>query len=311
MRAVFMGTPEFAVPSLEATAERCDLAAVVAQPDRPQGRGQRLAPPPTARWARERGVPLLQPDKIRTPSFLSLLQALAPEIIIVVAYGRILPGDVLLVPRRGCVNVHASLLPKYRGAAPIQWAIAGGERETGVTLMQMGEGLDDGPVLARRSCEIREDETGEALSARLAVLGAELLRESLPLLEREELSAVPQEGALATLAPKLRREDAIVDWRRPAKELHDRARAFQPWPGALVSLPEGGALKIVSTAAEERSGQPGEVLVAGAAGLVVAAAHGALRLIEVQPEGRRRMRAEEFLSGHPLLVGTRLPMRAS
>ncbi len=308
MRAVFMGTPEFALPSLEAVAERCELVAVVAQPDRPQGRGQRLAPPPTARWARERGVELLQPEKIRSPELASRLRAIAPEIVLVVAYGKILPPELLEIAPRGYLNVHASILPKYRGPAPIQWAIARGERETGVTLMRIGEGLDDGPMLLQRRCEISDDDTGGSLTERLARMGGEILREGLPLLERGELEPVPQDPALATLAPKLRREDALLDWRLPAQLLRDRVRAFQPWPSAIARLPGGGGLKISASSVEAGDGAPGELLDdAAGGGLVVATGRGARRLIEVQPEGGRRMRAESFLAGHPLPAGTRLP----
>jgi methionyl-tRNA formyltransferase len=306
MRAVFMGTPEFALPSLAATDELCDLVAVVAQPDRKQGRGQRSAPPPTASWAVEHGVKLLQPEKIRGPEFQEALAALAPEIIVVAAYGKILPRALLELPRLGCVNVHASLLPRYRGAAPIQWAIARGERETGITLMQMEEGLDSGPILLQRACPILSSDTGESLAKRLSLLGGELLAEGLPKLERGELRAVPQEASQATLAPMLKREDARLDWRLPAQELHDRIRAFQPWPGASCTLPDGTGLKISASAVAEGAGPPGTILVADRSGLTVASGAGALRLTEVQPEGRRRMPAADFLAGHPLLVGSKL-----
>ncbi|MHB8416947.1 MAG: methionyl-tRNA formyltransferase [Myxococcales bacterium] len=303
MRAIFMGTPEFAVPSAAAVAATCDLVAVVAQPDRPQGRGQHLAKPPVARWAMEHGIRLLQPEKIRPPEAQAALAALAPELIVVAAYGKILPRSLLELPRLGCVNVHASLLPRYRGAAPIQWAIARGERETGVTLMQMEEGLDSGPLLAQRRCAILPEDTGESLSARLALLGRQLLQEELPRLERGESRAVRQDDSQATLAPRLTREDARLDWRLPARELHDRVRAFQPWPGASCTLPGGLQLKISATSPGDGSGTPGTLLAAGPAGLEVATGAGSLWLREVQPEGRRRMRAAEFLAGHPLAPG--------
>lgn len=306
-----MGTPEFAIPALAAVRECCELVAVVAQPDRPQGRGQRSARPPTARWAEERGLAILQPEKVRTPEFLSALSALAPEIVIVVAYGRILPRAVLDLPARGCLNVHASLLPRYRGAAPIQWAIARGESETGVTLMQMEEGLDSGPVLLQRSCPIDPDETGEALATRLSILGADLLREGLPLLVRGALVPAPQDTAQVTLAPPLTREDAWLDFTRPARELHDRVRAFQPWPAARCALPGGATIKILRTAVAEGNGPPGQLLAAGRDGLLVGTGLGALRLLELQPEGRRRMQAGEFLAGHPIAAGSRLGGRAA
>ena len=195
MRAIFMGTPEFALPALAATDELCDLVAVVAQPDRKQGRGQRELKPPTAAWAVAHAVPLLQPEKIRTPEVQAALSALQPEIIVVAAYGKILPRALLELPRLGCVNVHASLLPRYRGAAPIQWAIARGERETGITLMQMEEGLGSRPILLQRSCAILPEDTGESLGKRLSLLGGELLAEGLPKLERGELRAVRQDDS--------------------------------------------------------------------------------------------------------------------
>jgi methionyl-tRNA formyltransferase len=306
MRAIFMGTPEFALPSLAATDELCDLVAVVAQPDRKQGRGQRSSPPPTALWAAAHGVQLLQPEKIRPPEAHAALAALEPEIIIVAAYGKILPRAVLELPRLGCVNVHASLLPRYRGAAPIQWAIARGERETGITLMQMEEGLDTGPILIQRSCPIREDDTGESLGKRLSLLGGELLAEGLPKLERGELRATRQDDSQATLAPILKREDARIDWRLPAQELHDRIRAFQPWPGASCKLPAGADLKITATSVTEGAGVPGTLLGVERSGLVIGTGAGALLVLEVQPAGRRRMSVAEFLAGHPLAVGTKL-----
>ncbi len=298
-----MGTPEFAVPSLEAVADVCDLQAVVAQPDRPQGRGQRLERPPTASWAAEHGVVLLQPEKIRPPEAQAALVSLAPDVVVVAAYGKILPRSLLELPRLGCVNVHASLLPRYRGAAPIQWAIAHGEQETGVTLMQMEEGLDSGPVLAHRRCAILPDDTGESLSKRLALLGGQMLRDELPRLEHGELRAVRQDDSQATLAPRLSRDDARLDWRLSARELRDRVRAFQPWPGALCTLPDGSVLKVAATRVGDGAGTPGTVLSTGPEGIEVAAGAGSLILIEIQPEGRRRMHAAAFLAGRSLAPG--------
>ena len=301
-----MGTPDFAVPSLEVTAELCDLVGVVAQPDRPRGRGQRSAPPPTAAWARERGVHVSQPATLRRPEAVSEIAALAPDVIVVAAYGKILPRELLALPRLGCINVHASLLPRYRGAAPIQWAIARGETETGVTIMQMDEGLDTGPMLLQRACPIAPGDTGATLGEKLARLGAEALHEALPRLERGELHGVAQDAALATLAPRLTREDAQIDWSLPASALHDRIRAFQPWPGARCVLPDGLALKILATEVDAGEGAPGTVLAADRSGIRVATGRGALRLLEVQPEGGRRMAAGAFVAGHPLERGQRL-----
>ncbi len=299
-----MGTPAFAVPSLEALARGSELCAVVAQPDRPSGRGQAIHSPPTADWARAHGVQVLQPQRVRDEAFIARLRELAPDLIVVAAYGKILPKAVLELPQLGCVNVHASLLPRYRGAAPIQWAIARGEAETGVTLMQMEEGLDTGPMLAQARLVIAAQDTGGSLTAKLALLGGELLAKNLRALLERGLVAVPQDDALATLAPKLAREDAVLDLSRPAWELHNHVRAFQPWPGASLKLPSGKLLKVISTDLVEGDGVPGTVLAAGKEGLTVATGAGALRLLEVQPEGKRPMRAADFLLGHPLALGT-------
>jgi methionyl-tRNA formyltransferase len=303
VRTAFMGTPAFALPTLEALARWSELCAVVAQLDKPSGRGRLLNSPATVLWARARGVPVLQPQRARDEAFLAQLGALAPELIVVAAYGKILPKTLLELPRLGCVNVHASLLPRYRGAAPIQWAIARGEAETGVTLMQMDEGLDTGPMLAQARLPIAPDDTGESLSAKLAKLGGELLEQHLGALFEKSLVAVPQNQALATLAPKLTREDAVLDVKRPAGELHDYVRAFQPWPGATLKLASGKLLKVIETDLVEGAGVPGTVLAAGRAGITMATGAGALRLLEVQPEGKRAMPAGDFLLGHPLAPG--------
>jgi len=299
-----MGTPAFAVPTLDALARGSELCAVVAQPDRPSGRGQAMHSPPTADWARAHGVEILQPQRARDEAFIAQLRELVPDLIIVAAYGKILPKALLELPRLGCVNVHASLLPRYRGAAPIQWAIARGEAETGVTLMQMEEGLDTGPMLAQARLPIASDDTGGSLTAKLAELGGELLAQHLPALLERRLVAVPQNDALATLAPKLVREDAVLDLTLPARELHDHVRAFQPWPGATLKLPSGKMLKAIETERVDGEGFPGTVLAAGREGITLATGAGALRLLEVQPEGKRPMRAADFLLGHPLLSGT-------
>jgi methionyl-tRNA formyltransferase len=305
-RAIFMGTPEFAVPSVQALHELTELVAIVAQPDRPVGRGQKSAVPPVARWAHAHGVKLLQPPKLREPAVLESLAELAPAIIVVAAYGKILPRSLLDLPVRGCVNVHASLLPKYRGAAPVQWAIARGEAITGVTLMQMEEGLDSGPLYVQEGVPIGPDDTGGSLTTKLAHVGGELLTRSLPALLDGTLRAVPQDEALATLAPKLTRGDAALDFSRPAVELAARVRAFQPWPGAVATLPGGGILKVLKAGVLDgpHPGAPGELL-AGTAGmaLLVACGEGVLALQVVQPEGRRAMTAAEFLSGHPFSPG--------
>jgi methionyl-tRNA formyltransferase len=252
-------------------------------------------------------VKLLQPQKLREPGVLEALSELQPAIIVVAAYGKILPRVVLDLPPRGCVNVHASLLPKYRGAAPVQWAIARGEAVTGISLMQMEEGLDTGAVYAQESLAIGPRDTGGSLTVKLAVLGGSLLARRLPALLDGSLHAVPQDHTVATLAPKLTREDAIIDVRLPARELEARVRAFQPWPGAVALLPGGSRLKILRARADPvRAGRAGEILRGGPEEIVVACGEGALVLEVVQPEGRRAMAAAEFLAGHALAPGAML-----
>src|SRR5512138_912810 len=251
MRVVFMGTPEFAVPPLAALAAAGhELLAVVAQPDRPAGRGQALKEPATKRWARERGVPVLQPEKVRDGRLAAELGALRPDVLCVAAYGRILGKDLLELAPHGAVNVHGSLLPRYRGAAPIQWAIASGEAETGVSIMQMDEGLDTGDVLLQRALPILPADTAETLAPRLAALGGEALAEALALLETGELVPVKQDASKATLAPILEKEHGRIDWSRPAGEIANRLRGFTPWPGAWTTL-EGKVLKVLQADVEE------------------------------------------------------------
>jgi methionyl-tRNA formyltransferase len=305
-RTAFMGTPEFALPALAALARLTSLQAVVAQPDKPSGRGREIGSPPTVVWARANRLPVLQPARAKDEAFLADLIGLDLDLIVVAAYGKILPRAVLEAPRLGCVNVHASLLPMYRGAAPIQWAIARGAAETGITLMQMDEGLDTGPMLAQARLPVGPEETGGELSTRLAILGGELLAASLPAILQRALAAVPQDSRFATQAPKLTREDAVLDLTRPARELHDRVRAFQPWPGAIVGLRGKGGLKVLESRIVAGSGLPGTVLAAGKEGITLATGEGALCLLAVQPEGKRRMSAGEFLAGHPLRAGERL-----
>lgn len=235
MRLIFMGTPEFAVPSLARLLDdRHDVAAVFTQPDKPAGRGNRLHPPPVKTLAVEKGIEVFQPSKIKNNEEVrAVFERIAPDACVVAAYGRILPGWLLGIPRFGCINVHASLLPKYRGAAPINWAIARGERETGITIMQMDVGMDTGPMLARSRIEIGEQETAVELSVRLARTGAELLSETLPRVERIEITPVAQNDSEATYAPILKREDGMIDWRMLAREIADRIRGFSPGPALL------------------------------------------------------------------------------
>lgn len=303
-RIVFMGTPEFAVPSLAALFDIGEVVAVVTQPDKPKGRGQALAISPVKAFAQERGVPVLQPQKLRTPPFSEELRKLAPDVCVVTAYGKILPKDLLETPTRGCVNVHASLLPRFRGAAPIQWAIAHGDAETGVSLMVMDEGLDTGPVLAEKRLPIAAEETSASLHDRLSSLGGELLRQYLPAYLRGELKPVPQPSEGVVLAPIIQKEDGRLDFTRPAVELERRVRAFTPWPGAFTSL-EGKLLKVHRVKVGEARGEPGTVLAAGPQGLEVACREGSLVLVEVQLEGKRVMKVGEFLAGHKVAQGSR------
>src|SRR5512138_971524 len=260
MRVVFMGTPEFAVPPLAALAAAGhELAAVVAQPDRPAGRGQALREPATKGWARARGIPVLQPEKVRDGRLAAELAALRPDVVCVAAYGRILGKDLLTLAPYGALNVHGSLLPRWRGAAPIQWAIASGERETGVTIMQMDEGLDTGDLLLQRALAIGPEDTAETLAPRLAALGGEALVAALALLERGALVPVRQDPAQATLAPILEKEHGRVDWTAPAARIADRLRGFSPWPGAFTTL-GGRTVKLLEARAdgETAPGAPGE-----------------------------------------------------
>ena len=302
-RAIFFGSPAFAVPSLEAANAIAEVVGVVCQPDKPAGRGLTLTAPAVKVRAQELGLPVVQPVKLKTGEFAEWVRAQRADVALVVAYGRILRRDVLEGPRLGCVNVHASLLPRWRGAAPIQWAIASGDSETGVCLMQMEAGLDTGPVLALRRTPIGPGVTSETLHQRLSELGGALVREELPRYLAGSLTPHPQPAEGVTLARMVEKEDGRLDWTRPAAELERRVRAFVPWPGAWTPL---GAelLKVWRAEVVAGSGTPGTVLSAHGT-LDVASGEGALRLLEVQPEGRRRMTAAEFLSGHRLREGER------
>jgi methionyl-tRNA formyltransferase len=298
MRVVFMGTPAFAVPSLDALARAGhELLAVVAQPDRPAGRGQALREPATKGWAKARGVPVLQPEKVRDGKLAEALGALRPDVVAVAAYGRILGRDLLGLAPHGALNVHGSLLPKYRGAAPVQWAVANGERETGVSIMQMDEGLDTGDVLLQRALPIGPDDTAEALAPRLAALGGEALVEAIALAAAGEIVPVRQDAARASLAPILAKEDGRVDWSLPAPRIAARLRGFSPWPGAWTTL-DGRIVKLLEARAEGApGGAPGEARRA-ARGLVVACGEGtALAVTRLQAEGRAAQDALSFLNG--------------
>ncbi|HEX2678274.1 MAG TPA: methionyl-tRNA formyltransferase, partial [Polyangiales bacterium] len=297
--AIFFGTPEFAVPCLAALCDIARVVLVVSQPDRPAGRGMKLAPPPVKLLAQERGIEVIQPTAVRKPELAERLKALHADVAVVVAYGRILPRPVLDAPRLGCVNVHASLLPKLRGAAPIQWSILRGDTRTGVCLMQMDEGMDTGPVLARRELAIEPDERASELAPRLSALGAELLRVELPRYLRGELRAVPQDHAQATLAPILTKEHGRADFRLAATELHDLVRGTHPWPGAFAFLGSQRVKlhRVHVLVAEGVHGEPGSIVRADRHGLEVACGRGVLVIDELQPDGKRVMSAEQFIAG--------------
>lgn len=305
-RALFFGTPELAVPTLRTLIELADVKLVITQPDRPSGRGMKLTPPPTKVVAQAAGIDVVQPTKVRAPEFAASLRAIEADIAVVIAYGRILPRAVLDAARLGSVNVHASLLPKYRGAAPIQWSIVNGEHETGVSLMQMDEGMDTGPVLAMARTPIDPNETGGELGTRLSVLGAALLKQEWSNLLSGSLTAVPQDAALATMAPLLRKEDGCVRWSDSAQQVHDRVRGLSPWPGAYTFI-AGKRLKIHRTTVfgSGPSHPAGEVLNADSHSLVVACGVGAVVIDELQPEGGKRMTSAQWLAGQPLTPGTR------
>jgi len=305
-RLVFLGTADLAATVLRRLAAdpRWSVVLAVSQPDRPKGRDLALQPTPVKRAALEAGIPVDQPAKARDPGFLERLRALSPDLVVVAAYGQLLPQALLDIPRRGCVNVHTSLLPAYRGAAPIQWALADGLPGTGVTLMLMDAGLDTGPILATATTPIRDEDTGQSLHDRLADLGADLLVRSLPDLLAGRLPPRPQPAEGVSLARKITKEDGRIAWDRPAVETWRRLRAFTPWPGAFCHADSGGRtllVKIHEAVPCEGSGRPGERLEAGRGRLVVACGTGALDLRTLQPEGGRRMDAAAFLAGHPVV----------
>jgi methionyl-tRNA formyltransferase len=301
MNILFYGTPAFALPTLQALLRAHEVVAVVTQPDRPAHRGQQLTPPPVKTRALAAGLPVLQPPRLRDPEWPARLRELRADLAVVVAFGQILPKAVLEAPARGSINVHASLLPRYRGAAPVQWAIIRGETHTGITTFVMDEGMDTGPTLLARETAIGADETAGELAGRLAGLGAEVLLETLARLDA--LTPVPQRHAEATLAPRLKRSDGHLDWERPAAELANRVRGCNPWPGALT-LSRAGRLTIWRARAVGRGrNAPVGMLIRLGDDVVVSTAEGALLPTEVQPENRRRMSWAEYLRGSRLAPG--------
>ncbi len=302
-----MGTPDFAVPSLQMLIDsRHEVVGVLTQPDKPQGRRQILTPPPVKTLALAHDLPVHQPETLKNGAIQSILDETRPDLIIVVAYGKILPEYVLHYPRLGCVNVHGSLLPRWRGAAPIQWSVIAGDKYAGVTTMKMAKGLDTGNILLTAQTEIGARETAGELFDRLSVLGAQLLEKTVGQLEIADSDGVPQDEAQACYASMLDKEMAVIDWTRAARELDCLIRGLNPWPVALTSL-EGARMKVYAAQPEEGVGAPGEVLVADAKnGLLVACGTGALRITELQMVGGKRMNACDYLRGHAIPVGSRL-----
>ena len=307
MRIVFMGTPEFAVPSLEVLLRSDQVVGVVTQPDRPKGRGQTLAPSPVKLIAQRESIPLLQPTKMKDPTFLAALEAWKPDLIAVAAFGRILPPAVLSLPPKGCINVHGSLLPKYRGAGPIQWAIINGETETGITTMLMDEGMDTGAMLLQEKIPITPDDTAGSLSPRLAELGGRLLVETIARLKAGTLVSRPQDHNLATLAPLLKKEDGAIDWTLPAATIANRIRGLTPWPGAYTFLGADRWVIYRAAAVHETSAMtPGRVETVAKDAIHVATGQGILAIKEIQPANSRRMAVTQYLAGHPVQVGMQL-----
>lgn len=308
-RAVFFGSPAFALPSLEALATAgANLVGVITQPDQPAGRGHRLASPAVKAWAEQRGLPVFQPKDLKKEEDRAFLNNLQPDLLVVVAYGKILPKEVLDFPKFGAVNVHASLLPKYRGPAPIPAAILAGDTETGVTIMKLDERVDTGPILARKRVPIAPDDTTGTLSKKLAEIGAQLL---IPTLERYlagDLFPAPQNDAEATVCPMIRKDDGRIDWSQPAEVIARMVRAYDPWPGTYT-IWNGHRLLVHRAAAVPHSSAgdrlaPGAIIHDDSAGLNVMTGDGALLVTELQLEGRKRLSAEEFLRGYPAFVGS-------
>jgi len=301
MRIVFFGTPAFAIPSFAGLLRSGhEVVSVVTQPDRKVGRHRVLTAPPVKELAVSKGIRVLQPEKMKDPMFLEELSRIQPDVIVVVAYGKILPPQILRLPPHGCINVHASLLPKYRGAAPIQWAIIRGEKETGITTMLMNEGLDTGDILLQESMDIRDDDTYESLSRRLSEVGAALLLKTMDQLETGKILPAPQSGT-PTFAPPLMKEDGLIDWSKTAGEISDIVRGMYPWPGAYCLL-AGERIKITKVRAAEGCGKAGRIESAGRE-LIVGTGNGLISILELQPEGKRVMDAGDFVQGRRLKAG--------
>ena len=299
-----MGTPDFAVASLKAVVDAGhEVAAVFTQPDKPVGRTQLLTPSDVKVYALEHGIPVYQPASLRSEEAQDCIRALFPNVIVVAAYGKILPKAVLDIPPFGCINVHGSLLPKYRGAAPIQWSVINGDAETGVTIMQMNEGLDTGDILMQRAIPIGINDTAESMFDKLSVLGGEMIAEALELLPKGALTPIRQDDSQSNYASMLNKEIALIDWNKSAAQVHNLVRGLYSWPIAHTFL-NGKKLKIFRTTLCEKNGVPGEIIAVDP--LTVACGNGSVIIEELQLEGKKRMDAKTFLVGHPLTVGTKL-----
>ncbi len=318
MRVVFMGTPEFAVPTLAALLDSAySVVGVVTQPDRPRGRGKSVTPSPVKELALAHKVPILQPEKMKHPDFLASLKEWNADVIVVAAFGRILPKVILDLPPRGCLNVHSSLLPKYRGAAPIQWALINGEKETGITTMLMDEGMDTGPILLQETVAIESEDTIMELTNRLAQVGGQLLVKTLRLWESEQITPTIQDNAKATMAPMLRKEDGVIDWSQPAVTIHNRVRGVSPWPGAYTFCQQDrlSIWKTVTCVDKQETASvsdiPGTIVKLGKNEIMVKTGDGVLGITELQMANRKRMTVGQFLTGYQLTPGERFASQPS
>ncbi|WP_243369812.1 methionyl-tRNA formyltransferase [Geotalea sp. SG265] len=306
MRIIFMGTPDFACPTLQKLIDRKEeVVAVFTQPDRPKGRGQQTLPPPVKVLAEKYGIPVMQPLKVRVPEVVESIRELAPDLIVVVAFGQILPKSLLEIPTHGCINVHASLLPRWRGAAPLNWCIIAGDTETGVTTMMMDVGLDTGDMLLKKTTPIDPDENTQSLHDRLSTIGAEALAETLDLLKAGKLVQEKQDDSLTCYASMLKKEDGLINWNKEPLAIKNLVRGMTPWPGTYTFL-DGKMLKVYRVRTAEGKGTPGTVLATGKQGLEIACAGGSIVIEELQLEGKKRLPAGDFLAGYKIAPGAKL-----
>jgi methionyl-tRNA formyltransferase len=303
-RIVFFGSPEFAIPSLEALYEKEEIVAVITQPDKPKGRGLKPSPSPVKAWALSKGLKILEPTRLKDPQFIQILKDLSPDLIVVCAYGKIIPKEILEIPKFGCWNIHASLLPKYRGASPINWAILEGEKETGITIMLMDEGLDTGPILLQKKINISEEDDANSLSQKLAQLGKEAILSAIELHKKGELKVIPQPEEGISYAPILKKEDGFFTFEEPAEKIEKKVKAFLPWPSAFTYYKKK-LLKVFSAKAIllKHKEKPGTILDINKDGILVATSKDAILLKEVQLEGKKKISAYEFACGQRLKKG--------